>query len=541
MRPSLGDLINPSISSAEAAMLEISFLESEIFEAVNDYGSTKAPGPDGFNMRLFKKIWELIKDLVDAIDWFWEKWEISRGCNASFVTLVPEKNDPMGLGDYRPISLIGSYYNIVSKILSNWLRKVLPLLVGIEQSDGALIANEMVDFLKTNKKKSFLFKVDFEKAFDSLKWNFLLEVMKSMGFGCKWMKWILSCLTSASISILVNDAPTNEFSLGRGVRQGYPLSPFLFLLAAEGLNILTKAAIEKGLFKGVEVSIHGSCGGLEVESGFNHLSTKGVWHTIVLAGNTIEENNVQFKNSFSKIIGDGSLTSFWHEHWIGDNKLSVLFPRLLRLDELPDITVINRFTDSRLVWNWRRQLAGRALGDFENLMSLLSSVTLDGNQQDKWNWSGTADGLFSVKVLSNAIDEHVLSSSSSPTGTLRNLAPKKVEVFVWRAIKKRLPVKLELDKRGIDLHSVRCPLYNDDLEFVDHSLIFCKHALDVCDRVFKWWNMGNFSKFSLSEIAHGDSSRNMSSFGTKVWQALLWISVYLIWKNRNNTVFQGKS
>ncbi|XP_071694534.1 uncharacterized mitochondrial protein AtMg01250-like [Rutidosis leptorrhynchoides] len=74
-----------------------------------------------------------------------------------------------------------------------------------------------------------------------------------MGFGVKWIKWIHSCLKLASISILVNGSPTREFSLGRGIRQGDPLSPFLFILAAEGLNILAKAAIEKGLFKGVEI------------------------------------------------------------------------------------------------------------------------------------------------------------------------------------------------------------------------------------------------------------------------------------------------
>ncbi|XP_071739221.1 secreted RxLR effector protein 78-like [Rutidosis leptorrhynchoides] len=119
--------------------------------------------------------------------------------------------------------------------------------------DGALIVNESIDFLKGAKEKGLLFKVDFEKAFDCLNWGFLLDVMNSMGFGSKWRQWIYSCLKSATISILVNGSPTNEFSLGRGIRQGDPLSPFLFILAAEGLNILTKAATEKGLFKGVEI------------------------------------------------------------------------------------------------------------------------------------------------------------------------------------------------------------------------------------------------------------------------------------------------
>ncbi|XP_071709006.1 uncharacterized protein [Rutidosis leptorrhynchoides] len=146
------------------------------------------------------------------------------------------------------------------KLLSNRLRKVIPNLVGYEQSafikgcnilDGALIANETVDYLKHKKSKRLVFKVDFKKAFDSLSWEFLMEIMGIMGFGIKWRDWILSCLKSASISILVNGSSTNEFKLERGVRQGNPLSPFLFILAAEGLNVLTKLAVKNNLYQGV--------------------------------------------------------------------------------------------------------------------------------------------------------------------------------------------------------------------------------------------------------------------------------------------------
>ncbi|XP_071699221.1 uncharacterized protein [Rutidosis leptorrhynchoides] len=120
-------------------------------------------------------------------------------------------------------------------------------------TDGALIANETVDFLKQKHMKSLVFKFDFEKAFDCLSWDFLMEIMGIMGFGSKWKSWILSCLQSASISVLVNGSPTKEFKLGWGVRQGDPLSPFLFILAAEGLNLLTKVAVRSSLFDGVRV------------------------------------------------------------------------------------------------------------------------------------------------------------------------------------------------------------------------------------------------------------------------------------------------
>ncbi|GJX15428.1 putative RNA-directed DNA polymerase, eukaryota, reverse transcriptase zinc-binding domain protein [Tanacetum coccineum] len=119
--------------------------------------------------------------------------------------------------------------------------------------DGVLIANETVGYIKKARKKCLLFKVDFEKAYDSLNWDFLLEVLKIIGFGSKWCKWVEACLASASISVLVNGSPTKEFNIGRGVRQGDPLYPFLFILAAEGHNVIMQDAMDEGLYKGVGV------------------------------------------------------------------------------------------------------------------------------------------------------------------------------------------------------------------------------------------------------------------------------------------------
>lgn len=110
----------------------------------------------------------------------------------------------------------------------------------------------MVDHLKKTKGKAFILKVDFEKAFDSISWDFILRTMGQMGFGSKWCKWIHSCLSTTAVSILVNGSPTSEFRTEKGVRQGDPLSLFLFLIAAEGLNVMLKVAVSKGLAVGRE-------------------------------------------------------------------------------------------------------------------------------------------------------------------------------------------------------------------------------------------------------------------------------------------------
>lgn len=220
----------------EATSLEKEFSEGEIMDAIRSCGGDKAPGPDGFNFKYIRKFLDIIKpELVHAVQWFGEKMEISKGCNASFVTLIPKVTDPIGLGDFRPISLIGCYYKIITKILAERIKKVVGNVVGDVQNafirgrfilDGVLIANETVDYLKKNRSKGLIFKVDFEKAYDSLNWRFLIDIVKKMGFGDKWCKWVDSCLRSATMSILVNGSPTEEFCLERGVRQGDPLSPF---------------------------------------------------------------------------------------------------------------------------------------------------------------------------------------------------------------------------------------------------------------------------------------------------------------------------
>ncbi|XP_071695542.1 uncharacterized protein [Rutidosis leptorrhynchoides] len=207
-------------------------------------------------------------------------------------------------------------------------------------------------------------------------------------------------------------------------------------------------------------------------SGSRHSPTSGTWHKIIATGSLIDAAQVQFRDSFVKSLGDGSITSL----------------------ELGFMEMVHGF-----------------------------------------------GGIFKVKILASMIDSKILTSNGSHQSTFRNnLVPKTIEIFVWRALKKGLPVLLELDKRGIDLHSVCCPLCDDDLESVDHTLIFCKYALDVWDRIYKWWNLGNFSSFSINEINGISNSNTMSPFGKKLWQAVSWVCPYLIWKQQNDKVFRGK-
>ncbi|XP_071686803.1 uncharacterized protein [Rutidosis leptorrhynchoides] len=112
---------------------------------------------------------------------------------------------------------------------------------------------------------------------------------------------------------------------------------------------------------------------------------------------------------------------------------------------------------------------------------------------------------------------------------------------MWRVLNRKIPVRTELDKRGIDLDSVRCPSCDDDIESIDHVMFFCRSSLDVWERVYKWWNLGGVSNLSLSEAFRGNCIRPLSRSGKLIWQALEWTCAYLIWRNRNLKVFSNKS
>ncbi|GJS39763.1 putative RNA-directed DNA polymerase, eukaryota [Tanacetum coccineum] len=257
-------MLSPDVAQA----LESKFSMDEVKDAVWNCAGSKAPGPDSFNFNFIKSHWEVLKfDFWNCVKHFELTGRLGNGCIASFVVLIPKKNDPLGFSDYRPISLIGCVYKIISKLLASRLARVIDSVIRPNQSafiegrqilDGCLIANEVIRMASLENQKQLLFKVDFEKAFDSVNWKFLLNVMRQMGFGLKWRKWIYSCLASASISIIINSSPTKEFKMERGLRQGDLLSPFLFLLVAEALQVTVLEACNVGLYNGVSLASNGA-------------------------------------------------------------------------------------------------------------------------------------------------------------------------------------------------------------------------------------------------------------------------------------------
>ncbi|XP_071728405.1 uncharacterized protein [Rutidosis leptorrhynchoides] len=392
-----------------------------------------------------------------------------------------------------------------------------------------------------------------------------------MGFGQRWRKWIHACLSSAAVSILVNGSPTKEFALQKGVRQGDPLSPYLFTMVAEGLNHLTKLAAShdrrnvQNLTKilkcfestsGLKINFHKSCVyGLGVSKSETEnmaawlgyvAGTFPITYMGLLLGSSIKKSKAwdpvfdKFGKRLAdwktrslsyggrltliKAISDGSSTRFWGDYWVGDCLLKDKFNRLFRLDSNKDATVLDRVhwegTNIHTSWCWSRDISGRLVGDLTNLTNLLSSFVPCSSGREEWSWSWSKDWSFSVKKLTDLLIRANLPNTSSCIKTLRNfLVPLKVELFIWRTRHKRLPTRVKLDKRGMDLSTVRCPVCDNGLESVDHSIILCSFAFDVWSRVFDWWNLGFFSNMSINKAFLGNDHTFTTDVGKQLWQA----------------------
>ena len=262
-RPFFTDLNFRKLSNQQADMLTAPVTQAEIDVAVDSCDPQKAPGPDGFNFRFVKSAWEVIKeDVYRMVEDFWTTSKLPKGTNVALIALIAKIDNPEGFKDFRPISMVGCIYKIIAKVLARRLQSVMDTLIGPFQSsfikgrqilDGALVAGEIIDSCQRRNIKTTILKLDFHKAFDSISWQFMDWTLSQMGFPTQWRKWIGACVMSASASILINGSPTTPFKLHRGLRQGDPLSPFLFDLAVETLSLIIQKASNLKLWEGIEV------------------------------------------------------------------------------------------------------------------------------------------------------------------------------------------------------------------------------------------------------------------------------------------------
>ena len=138
--------------------------------------------------------------------------------NFALVTLVPKFNDACNMKQFRPVSLLNCSFKMFSKLLTNRLGSAF--IKGRYILESVVVAHEIVHILHKSKDKGVVLKLDYEKAYDSVSWDFLFEVLETRGFSTKWTQWIKQLVTGGSLGILVNGEESPYFKPGKGLRQG---------------------------------------------------------------------------------------------------------------------------------------------------------------------------------------------------------------------------------------------------------------------------------------------------------------------------------
>ncbi|GJR56538.1 RNA-directed DNA polymerase, eukaryota [Tanacetum coccineum] len=610
------------LSLDQAHDLEKVFSKEEIKGAVWDCGLDKSSGPDGYTFGFY------------------------RG-NYSFIALIPKTQGAKMVKDFRPISLIGSLYKIITKLLANRLVTVIDGLVNGVQSafivncqilDGPFILNEIIHWCKAKKKQTMIFKVDFEKAFDYVRWDFLDDVLKNFGFGSRWREWIQSCLKSSRGSILVNGSPTSEFQIFKGLKQGDPLSPFLFILVMESLHLSFQNVVDAGLFKGqwcesniatiirvldcfyrasgLHINLHKSkLLGLAVENDLVNLAANSIgcmtlslpfsylgvnigghmlrissWDVVIdkvlkrlskwkiksfLYGvdpsvrNTsfIKWDNVlaskekgglgvssffalnralifkwvwrfrsQSNSLWSRVIKALHGTMFWQETWKGEAPFKIHFPRLFALESNKRITVEEKMKQPSLVSSFRHNPRG---GIEQVQMDALSTILEDlilPSMKNRWSWSLSGDGEFSVSSARSFIDAKILETVGSKTQWCKYV-PIKINILSWRAKLNNLPTRLNLSRRGMDLQSIFCPSCNQAVESTNHIFFNCSMMKELYKSIARWWNICMADVSSYEDWWSWFSSLRLSLILKKLLEGFFYVSWWVVWNFRNKSIF----
>ncbi|GAU35928.1 hypothetical protein TSUD_69610 [Trifolium subterraneum] len=260
------NLIQPRVTDEDNVVLTAPITKVEIQQALFQMHPDKSPGPDEFNPAFYQRFWEQCSDDIFSVASTWlERGYFPTRLIETNICLIPKCDNPTSMKDLRPISLCNVLYKMISKVLVNRLKCCIDKCVSQEQStfvegrsilDNALIATEVIHALKRKtqgRRGELTLKIDISKAYDKVDWGFLRGVMTKMGFSDVWIQWVMMCVSSVNYSVLMNSDRVGPISPGRGLRQGDPLSPYLFILVTECLTALIHQAVGRGDLHGMRI------------------------------------------------------------------------------------------------------------------------------------------------------------------------------------------------------------------------------------------------------------------------------------------------
>ena len=258
--------VDKKVSEEMNEGLLMEFRAEEVWCALKQMHPTKSPGPDGVSPIFYQRYWDIVgPHVVNCVLKTLRTGIMPNGLNDTYICLIPKVNCPQMITEFRPINLCNVIYKLVSKVLANRLKRVLPEVISDAQSafvlgrqitNNVLVAFEVMHCInKRRKGKNGLMaiKLDMSKAYDQVEWAYLEVMMCKLGFQDKWISLMMMCVTTVSYFVLLNREPKGRIVPTRGFRQGDPISLYLFLLCAEGLSAMLRKNENGGISRGIAV------------------------------------------------------------------------------------------------------------------------------------------------------------------------------------------------------------------------------------------------------------------------------------------------
>ncbi|KAL2933614.1 LINE-1 retrotransposable element ORF2 protein [Bienertia sinuspersici] len=248
--------VGPRLSNTQHDRLIAPFTSADVKDAIFSMDGSKAPGPDGFNAQFYKENWDIVGELVTkAVLEFFQKGKLLKEINATFISLIPKIDRPQNVSEFRPIACCNVIYKCITKMICARMKEVLQDIIAKNQGafvheryiiHNVMVCQDMVrHYGRKNTPSCCMIKLDLRKAYDTVNWDFLEEMLLALGFPSIFTQWIMSCVKTAKYSLIINGYPYGYANFRRGLRQGDPMSPLLFVVCMEYLSrLLTKMTTE---------------------------------------------------------------------------------------------------------------------------------------------------------------------------------------------------------------------------------------------------------------------------------------------------------